>query len=133
MSLPIPPDALPLSPADLAGVAPHDADRSQVIDDYDSVPTLCVITPRRGVRLLAYNCDRDDGGATYLLVPTTPEILSDLEGNRLPLRDALTVPWMAVVHAPWASWEGDVAWDYVIRPGDVPDDHLPVPGVTLYL
>lgn len=46
---------------------------------------------------------------------------------------ALTVPWMAVVHAPWVSWEGDVAWGYVLRPEDVPDGHLPVPGVTLYL
>lgn len=129
----IPPDALPLSPADLAGVAPHDADRSRIIEDYDGVPMLCLLAPRQGVRLLAYCCDRDDDGATYLLVPTTPEIEDDLEGNRLPLRDALTVPWMAVVHAPWVSWDGDVAWGYVIRPEDVPDGHLPVPGVTLYL
>lgn len=133
MSLPIPPDALPLSPADLAGVAPHNAESWQVIEDYDGVPTLCVLTPRRGVRLLAYCCDRDDSGATYLLVPTTTEIEDDLDAGRLPLRDALTVPWMAVVHAPWVSWEGDVSWGYVLRPEDVPDGHLPVPGVTLYL
>lgn len=114
-------------------MAPLAARSPQIIDDYDGMPMLCVLTPRPGVRLLAYCCNRDARGATYLLVPTTTEIEGDLEGNRLPLRDALAVPWMAVVHAPWVSWEGDVAWGYVIRPEDVPDGHLPEPGVTLYL
>ena len=90
---------------------------------------------RRGHRPRRHHATRDSPviGQAGGRVEGVGQILDDMDAGRLPLRDALAVPWMAVVHAPWVSWEGDVAWGYVIRPEDVPDGHLPEPGVTLYL
>ena len=132
MTFPIPPDALPLSPDELAGVRPLGVEEWQVLTYYNGAPLLCLVKTRSGVCLLAYCCAEDDDGAWFLLAPTTVEIVDDLENNRrLPLRDAILTPWLAVVHAPWEGWEDDPSWGYVIRPEDVPDTHLPQPGVML--
>lgn len=133
MTLAIPPDALPLDLDTLAWLMPPDAHSPDVISVYDGTPMLYVARSYAGVPFLAYCCDRDQDGAAYLLTPTTPDALDDLRSNRVPLRDAVLAPWLAVVFVPWVTWAISSVCGYVIRPEDVPDDYLPVPGVTLYL
>lgn len=135
MSLHIPPDALPLDLDALAWLAPPDTDTDNpdIVSVYDGVPMLYVARSYAGALFLAYCCDQDQDGATYLLAPTSREVVDALLSNRLPVRDAVLTPWAALVFYPWVSWDVGAVWGYVIRPEDVPDDHLPVPGVTMYL
>lgn len=102
-----------------------------VLTTYGGVPRILTVRTTAGALVLAYCCDEDAYGAAFVLSPISPALLDDLTACRVPVRDVVEVPWMALVWVEWRS--GAVQTASLIRPGDLPKIHLPVAGVTLYL
>lgn len=103
----------------------------RVLSSNGGLPRLLTTQTTAGALVLAYCCDEDAYGAAFVLSPISPALLDDLTACRVPVRDVVEVPWMALVWVEWRS--GAVQTASLIRPGDLPKIHLPVAGVMLYL
>ena len=103
-----------------------------VILTYGGVPRILTVRTTAGAPVLAYCCDEDAGGCAFVLSPVSPSVVDDLTACRVPVRDVVEVPWMALV---WVGWPPghEVQSASIIRPGDLPEVHLPMRGVMLYL
>ena len=99
----------------------------EVLYEFDG-PRLFTARSPDGDLLLAYLCDADEARARFVVVPTDPSIVSQLQDGALPVRDALS-------RAP--LWLVDLEPQGVVEvletaPADLPDEALPQPGVLLF-
>ncbi|UCI33254.1 hypothetical protein [Mesorhizobium sp. B4-1-4] len=100
----------------------------QVLDEFDE-PTLFTFKSSDDQLLLAYQCGQDRGISRYLLVPADEHLVSQIEGNRLPLRDALVGGGWAWLVDRLAG--GKLTEPVAIDPNKLPATALPKPGATL--
>lgn len=90
-------------------------------------PVIFIVSTHVG-RMLAYVADEDAQHQWVLLAPCEDILLDDLKRGCIPVRDALTRSWTWLVRHKSGVVEG--AWS--IRPEQLPDRNLPVPGVLLH-
>src|SRR5712691_7145879 len=69
----------------------------RILDFYDG-PRLFTVRTTEGFQLLAYQCDADTDVDRFILVPARDEVLAQIKGNLISLREALTSqPWAWLV------------------------------------
>ncbi len=99
-----------------------------VLDFYDG-PRLFTVRTTEGFQLLVYQCDSDADVDRFILVPARDELVVEIKGNLIPLRDALTSQPLAWIID--RRLDGALSRPRVVDLFKLPDDVLPRPGVRL--
>ena len=113
-------------PSDWPGVL--DLTPVHVLDEYDG-PRLFTVRSSDGYEFLAYQCAEDRERDRFLLTPARADLISDIEANRIALREALTAGWL------WMTdrfRNGGVTPAMRVSVESLPANALPKPGVRLY-
>ncbi|NEH46888.1 hypothetical protein GR215_34390 [Rhizobium leguminosarum] len=105
-------------------------DPVRILDEYEG-PKLFTVAADDGQELLVYQCAEDAERSRFLLVPSDEGLISDLEANRIALRDALTrAGWSWIVDR---TRDGNLTQPASMNTRDLPPKALPSAGVKLSL
>jgi Family of unknown function (DUF6575) len=100
-----------------------------ILDSYDG-PRLFTVRTADGLKLLAYQCGANADVDRFLLVPTSEELLAEIEDNLTPLRDALlSQPWAWLIDR---TRGGTLSRPLAVDPRTLPLNALPKEGVRLF-
>lgn len=93
------------------------------------IPFVYTLRSSFGERLIAYVADETPTTRWVVLAPCSDATLDELRAGRRALREVLTGSWMWLAALrPGHGWE--TAW--AVSEDDLPPEHLPLPGTTLF-
>jgi len=99
----------------------------KILYDFDG-PQIFTFMGSFGQELLAYLCSALAGCERFIVVPTTPTVIGELERGELAVRDALTNSWIWIVDR---SYSGDVLAAWAVEEASLPRTVLPEAGILL--
>lgn len=93
----------------------------EILLNYDG-PRIFTAIDKTGRLRLVYQCDEFDNLMTWLIVPTTDEIVYQLKTNTITLYDALMqkIGWLLIT-----SFNYDIVQSRMIEPKSMPDTNMP--------
>jgi hypothetical protein len=102
---------------------------SDILYEMDE-PILFVSVSRRGLSVLCYKTDSDDGLSQYLVCPTNHGIINKIRNGNISLRSAISQPWIWVANA--TDYDFGVKYTWTLSSENIPDEVLPKEGRGLH-
>lgn len=99
----------------------------RVLNYYDG-PRIFTFRDTDGALCLACWSDEDEGQSRFLVVPVNQQIITNLEGGLLSVREALAQPRLWIIDC---AWSGTLTGAWLVAHTDVPDDAQPQPRTML--